>query len=133
MKKITKYINEHKIHSEQYEIKESAAEELLNDKRLNRKIICIGTTSLRALETCFKSNTPKLSGVTSLFIKRGFNYKFANGLITNFHAPKSSLLAIIDSLLEDNWLEIYEYALNSGLSFLSFGDSMYIDIDKCRI
>ena len=50
-----------------------------------------------------------------------------------FHAPKSSLLAIIDSLLGDSWREVYEYAQNSNLQFLSFGDSMYIDLDKCKI
>ena len=129
----SRYINDHKIHTEEYEINKNAIEQLLDDKRSNRKIICVGTSSLRAIETCFKTDIPQLQGVTKLFIKRGFSFKFANGLITNFHAPRSSLLAIIDSLLEDDWINIYNYALNSGLYFLSFGDAMYIDIDKCKI
>lgn len=128
----TNFVHEHKIHNEEYTIQKSIAKELQIDKNNNRKIICIGTTSLRAIETCFKSEIPNTEGETNLFIQRGYKFRFANGLITNFHAPKSSLLAIIDTLLHDEWLNIYNYALNSGLYFLSFGDSMYIDIDKCR-
>ena len=127
-----KYITDHKMHNEEFHIPKSTILELQADKNNNRKIICVGTSSLRAIETCFENKTPKAEGVTNLFIKRGYKFRLANGLITNFHAPKSSLLAIIDSLLYDEWLNTYNYALKSGLSFLSFGDSMYIDIDKCR-
>ena len=129
----TKDISKHKIHSEKYNVSEDVYKSLILDKKNKRKIICVGTTSLRTIETIFATDEPILNGETDLFIKRGYEYKFADGLITNFHAPKSSLLAIIDSLLGDSWREVYEYAQNSNLQFLSFGDSMYIDLDKCKI
>ncbi len=126
-------ISKHKIHTEKYSVSEDVYKNLIKDKENYRKIICVGTTSLRTIETIFSSDEPELNGETDLFIKRGYEYKFADGLITNFHAPKSSLLAIIDSLLQDSWREVYEYALNSNLQFLSFGDAMYIELDKCKI
>ena len=125
-------ISKHKIHIEKYSVDSKVYEELIEDKQNKRKIICVGTTSLRTIETIFSSKNHKLDGYTDLYIRRGYKYKFIDGLITNFHAPKSSLLAIIDSMLGESWKEIYEYALNSGLLFLSFGDSMYIDLDQCK-
>ena len=125
-------ISKHKIHIEKYSVDSDVYEQLIEDKQNKRKIICVGTTSLRTIETIFNSKDHKLDGYTDLYIRRGYKYKFIDGLITNFHAPKSSLLAIIDSMLGESWKEIYEYALNSGLLFLSFGDSMYIDLDQCK-
>ena len=125
-------ISKHKIHIEKYSVDPDVYEQLIEDKKNKRKIICVGTTSLRTIETIFNSKNHKLDGYTDLYIRRGYKYKFIDGLITNFHAPKSTLLAIIDSMLGESWREIYEYALNSGLLFLSFGDSMYIDLDKCK-
>ena len=125
-------ISKHKIHIEKYSVSSEVYEQLIKDKKNKRKIICVGTTSLRAIETIFNTKDHELYGYTDLYIRRGYKYKFIDGLITNFHAPRSSLIAIIDSMLGESWRDIYEYALNSGLLFLSFGDSMYIDLDKCK-
>ena len=67
-----------------------------------------------------------------MFIKRGYEFKFSDGLITNFHAPKSTLLALIDAIVAD-WKDVYSFAIDNEFNFLSFGDSMYIDIEKCKI
>ena len=128
-----KYIEDHKIHKEEFHIEKKIINEVINAKKNNIKVICVGTTSLRAIESAFQKTKPKLSGETDLYIKRGYEFKVADGLITNFHAPRSSLIAIIDTILGSKWKEIYRYTLESEMNFLSFGDSMYIEFDKCKI
>ena len=129
----TEYVDDHKIHNESYIINEDLIEHITKEKKNGNKIVCVGTTALRALESAYQSNPPTLAGETDLFIKRGYEFKIVDGLITNFHAPRSSLIAIIDSILGSEWKNLYEYALESGMKFLSFGDSMYIEIDRCKI
>ena len=128
----TEFIEDHLIHQEKYYIESDVIKEIQIAKKKNTKIICVGTTTLRAIETAFQSIPPKKSGVTDLFIKRGYQFKIADGLITNFHAPKSSLIAIVDAILGKEWKNIYTYALESNMNFLSFGDSMYTEINKCK-
>jgi len=128
----TEDISEHKIHKEKYHIDDTVLDSLINDKNLGKKIVTVGTSTLRALETCFSSRPYKPVGETNLFIKRGYEFKFCDGLITNFHAPKSTLLALIDAIVTD-WKDVYTFAIDNEFNFLSFGDSMYIDIEKCKI
>lgn len=126
---VDKEVDNHTIHSEEYSVTTSTYDKLVNDKKNNRKIIPVGTTSLRVIETIFSKNKVPLNGTTDLFIKRGYEFRIADGLITNFHAPRSSLLAIIELILGSEWKDVYEYALDSNMKFLSFGDSMLLDIN----
>ena len=128
----TKFIEDHLIHKEKYHIESNVIKEIRSAKKSNKKIICVGTTTLRAIESAFQKNPPINSGETDLYIKRGYNFKIADGLITNFHAPKSSLIAIVDAILGKEWKNIYNFALESNMNFLSFGDSMYTEITKCK-
>jgi len=124
----TKYIEDHKIHSEKYNISEKDFLKILNYKKLNKNILCIGTTSLRAIESAFINN--QLEGETDLFILPNTKLNLANQLITNFHAPKSSLLSIVHNIYGNKWRELYEFALNKKMKFLSFGDAVLFDINE---
>jgi len=124
----TKYLEDHKIHSEKYNISEKDFIKILNYKKLNKNILCIGTTSLRAIESAFINN--QLEGETDLFILPNTKLNLANQLITNFHAPKSSLLSIVHNIYGNKWRELYEFALNKKMKFLSFGDAVLFDINE---
>ena len=124
----TKYLEDHKIHSEKYNISEKDFIKILNYKKLNKNILCIGTTSLRAIESAFVNN--QLEGETDLFILPKTKLNLANQLITNFHAPKSSLLSIVHNIYGNKWRELYEFALNKKMKFLSFGDAVLFDINE---
>ena len=124
----TKYIEDHKIHSEKYSISENDFFKILKYKQLNRNILCIGTTSLRAIESAFINN--QLEGETDLFILPNTKLNLARQLITNFHAPKSSLLSIVHNIYGDRWRELYDFALNNKMKFLSFGDAVLFDIHE---
>lgn len=122
-------ITKHKMHSEYYILSEDAAEKLNKAKKEGRKIYAVGTTSTRVLETVMhKFNTFKAtSGNTDIFIYPGFEFKAIDGLITNFHLPKSTLLMLVSALSsKENILKAYEYAINKKYRFFSFGDAMFI-------
>ncbi|MBE6154224.1 MAG: tRNA preQ1(34) S-adenosylmethionine ribosyltransferase-isomerase QueA [Firmicutes bacterium] len=120
---------EHHMHSEYYQMSEYTAEELNKAKSENRKIYAVGTTSTRVLETiAHKYNEFKeCSGNTDIFIYPGFEFKAINGLITNFHLPKSTLLMLVSALSSrDKILNAYNEAIKNNYRFFSFGDSMFI-------
>lgn len=118
-------LNDHKIHNEFYSIEDSEFNKILSYKNSNRSIYCIGTTTLRAIETAYL--TEKLKGRTDLFILPNTKINVPNYLITNFHAPMSSLLSIVHNVYGDNWKELYKYAIGQGLKFLSFGDAVLFE------
>ena len=118
-------LNDHKIHNEYYSIEDTEFNKILSYKNSNRSIYCIGTTTLRAIETAFL--TEKLKGKTDLFILPDTKINVPNYLITNFHAPMSSLLSIVQNVYGDNWKELYKYAIDQGLKFLSFGDAVLFE------
>ena len=120
-----KNLNDHKIHHEYYSIEDSEYNKILSYKNSNRSIYCIGTTTLRAIETAYL--TGKLKGKTDLFILPGTIINVPNYLITNFHAPMSSLLSIVQNVYGENWKELYKYAIDQGLKFLSFGDAVLFE------
>ena len=124
----TKYIQDHKIHSEKYHISEFDFQKLLKHKKNNKNIICVGTTSLRTIESVFLSN--KFYGETDLFILPDTKLNLTTQLITNFHAPKSSLLSIVQNVYGENWKELYTYAITNKMKFLSFGDAVLFDINE---
>lgn len=122
-------ILEHHMHSEYYEMNEVTAIKLNKAKEEQRKIYAVGTTSTRVLETIMtKHNTFKsCSGFTDIFIYPGYKFKAIDGLITNFHLPKSTLLMLVSALsTKEIILNAYQEAIKNNYRFFSFGDAMFI-------
>lgn len=121
-------IKESKLHSEYYEINKGIADKLILAKKHGSAIIPVGTTALRTLESAFEGGKfKKLSGDTDIFIKEGDKLKFADGLITNFHVPKSSLIMLVSALIgREKTLELYGLAIKNKFRLFSFGDAMLI-------
>ena len=122
----TDYVEDYDIHSEDYEINKATYHEIIAKKKNGYNIVCVGTTTLRTLEHVYKTSTFK--GKTNLFITKGFKFNVADYLITNFHAPKSSLLSIVQAIYGDSWKKLYAFALENNMKFLSFGDAVMIKI-----
>ena len=122
----TDYVEDFNIHSENYEINKNTFDNIVKKKEIGYKIYCVGTTTLRALEYAFINS--KLKGSNDLFITKGFKFNIADFLITNFHAPKSTLISIVQAIYGDKWKELYKYALDRNLKFLSFGDAVLFKI-----
>ena len=122
-------VTKHIMHSEYYVLTEDAAKILNKAKFEGRKIYAVGTTSTRVLETVvskFNKFVPS-SGETNIFIYPGYEFKAIDGLITNFHLPKSTLLMLVSALSsKEHILNAYEYAKNNDFRFFSFGDAMFI-------
>ena len=119
-------ITKHHMHSEYYILTKEAADILNNAKG---KIYAVGTTSTRVLETVRKNNEKFVpcSGNTDIFIYPGFKFKAIDGLITNFHLPKSTLLMLVSALSsKEKILNSYDYAIKHNFRFFSFGDAMFI-------
>ena len=113
------------LHIENYSIDKITAKKLLKLKSQGYRIIPVGTTALRTLETAFGRN--QLSGATDLFIQEGYEFKFADGLITNFHVPKSSLIMLVSTLIgRMKTLELYNLAIRKKFRLFSFGDGMLV-------
>lgn len=123
-------IHDHSMHAEYYQVTEGTAR-LLNEVRENGgRIITVGTTSTRTLETIADANEGRFeagSGWTSIFIYPGYEFKAIDGMITNFHLPKSTLIMLISALAgRENVLNAYNEAVKERYRFFSFGDAMLI-------
>ncbi|MBF0842454.1 MULTISPECIES: tRNA preQ1(34) S-adenosylmethionine ribosyltransferase-isomerase QueA [Mammaliicoccus] len=122
-------IDEHEMHSEYYQMSGDTAELLNKVKADDKKIISVGTTSTRTLETIRSRNDKFIaeSGWTDIFIYPGYEFKAIDGLITNFHLPKSTLIMLVSALSSrENILNAYRHAVESEYRFFSFGDAMII-------
>jgi len=123
-------INNHKMHSEWGEVSHQVVEKITACKRNGGKIISIGTTTLRILETAFDTSTGKLkpfSGNTNIFIKPGYNFNSTDILLTNFHLPKSTLLMLVYAFGGiENIKSAYKYAIENKYRFFSYGDCCLI-------
>ena len=122
----TSFVEDFDIHSENFEIQEDVYSKILKKKKDGYKIYCVGTTTLRTLEYVYLNSIFK--GTTDLFIKKGFKFNIADYLITNFHAPKSTLISIVHAIYGDNWKDLYKYAQKQDLKFLSFGDAVLFKV-----
>ncbi|NLZ81890.1 MAG: tRNA preQ1(34) S-adenosylmethionine ribosyltransferase-isomerase QueA [Clostridiales bacterium] len=123
-------ILEHHMHSEYYSIEESEAEKINSTKKNGGKIISVGTTSCRTIESASNEDgTVKASsGWTDIFIYPGYKFKVLDSLITNFHLPESTLLMLVSALAgREHMLNAYETAVNEKYRFFSFGDAMFIN------
>lgn len=122
-------ILEHHMHSEVYEISKEAADRLNKAKDEGRRIISIGTTSTRTLESCITKygKFVPTHEATSIFIYPGYKFKAIDGLITNFHLPKSTLIMLVSAFAGREFiLKAYQEAIKEKYRFFSFGDSMFI-------
>lgn len=120
---------EHKMHTERYRVPEAAAEKINAAKREGRRVIAVGTTSVRTLETVAdeKGFVKPCSGETSIFIYPPYKFKCVDALITNFHLPESTLIMLVASLVgKDKILELYNLAVKERYRFFSFGDAMLL-------
>ena len=123
-------ILDHKMHTEYYQMSEETANILNSAKNEGRRIIAVGTTSTRTLETIASQNNGKFissSGETNIFIYPGYEFKAIDCLITNFHLPKSTLVMLVSALAgRENILNAYKEAVKEKYRFFSFGDAMFI-------
>ena len=120
----------HHMHSEYYEISEESAEKINKAKKEGRRVIAVGTTSVRTLESASDENgfVNPIKANTEIFIYPPYKFKCVDGLITNFHLPKSTLIMLVSSLASrEKVLELYETAVKERYRFFSFGDSMFIE------
>ena len=99
--------------------------EVLEQCRAARRVVAVGTTSVRALESA--TTFGELEGRTRLFIHRPYDWNVVDLLMTNFHMPRTTLLLMIDAFVGERWRRLYETALAEDYRFLSFGDAMLLD------
>lgn len=129
----TNDIRNHDMHSEFYMMSKESADILNQAKKEKRRIIAIGTTSTRTLESVYQAygTFKECSGNTKLFIYPGFKFQAIDCLITNFHLPKSTLVMLVSAFSSrDNILNAYKHCVENKYRFFSFGDSMFIYQDK---
>ena len=122
-------VEKHEMHSEHYYIKKEDAEKINNAKKEGRRVIAVGTTSCRVLETVADENgmVKEIEGDTQIFIYPGYKFKCLDGLITNFHLPQSTLLMLVSALAgKDYIMKAYEEAVKERYRFFSFGDAMLL-------
>jgi S-adenosylmethionine:tRNA ribosyltransferase-isomerase len=122
-------IREHKMHFEMYQIDEATAEMLNKTRRDNKRIIAVGTTVTRTLETVYNDDYgfSAASGETDKYIYPGYTFKAIDGLITNFHLPQSSLIMLVSAFAGwKNTMAAYHHAVNKHYRFFSYGDAMLI-------
>ena len=123
-------ILEHKMHSEYYEMTEEAASIINKALDENRRVIAVGTTSVRVLESVANENNRVVpgSGNTEIFIYPGYQFKVVKSLITNFHLPESTLIMLVSALCSrEKILNLYKHAVEERYRFFSFGDAMFIE------
>jgi S-adenosylmethionine:tRNA ribosyltransferase-isomerase len=123
-------LNEHEMHAEFYQVTEGTARLLNEVREQGGRIISVGTTSTRTLETiasAYNGRFEEASGWTDIFIYPGYKFKAIDGMITNFHLPKSTLIMLVSALAgRENVLNAYNKAVEERYRFFSFGDAMLI-------
>ncbi len=122
-------VEAHEMHSEHYYIKQEDAEKINQAKKQGKRVIAVGTTSCRVLETIADENgyIQEAEGDTQIFIYPGYRFKILDGLITNFHLPQSTLLMLVSALAgKDYIMKAYKQAVKEKYRFFSFGDAMFI-------
>ena len=123
-------VSKHHMHTEFYQVSKEAADTINNTKKNGGRIICVGTTSCRTIESASDKNGIVMAGEgdTDIFIYPGYRFRVLDGLITNFHLPESTLLMLVSALTgRDNIMAAYKEAVDMKYRFFSFGDAMYTD------
>jgi len=121
-------IGDHPMHAEQYTIPSATAEAVHAARAEGRRVVCVGTTSLRALESAWQDGTLRVGEFTSqLFIYPGYRWQVADALLTNFHLPRSTLLMLVCAMAgRERVLEAYRHAIAARYRFFSYGDAMFL-------
>jgi S-adenosylmethionine:tRNA ribosyltransferase-isomerase len=115
----------HRMHTERYRVPVATMQRCRQARAAGGRVVAVGTTTVRALESA--AIRGELAGRTDIFIHRGYDWQLVDGLMTNFHLPKTTLLMMIDAFIGDRWRSLYEEALTLPYRFLSFGDAMLLD------
>jgi S-adenosylmethionine:tRNA ribosyltransferase-isomerase len=125
-------ISDHIMHEEAYIVSDEAAKTINQAKQAGNRIIAVGTTSLRTLEAASQSGALESgSARTDIFITPGYQFKMIDGLLTNFHLPKSTLLMLVSALAgKENVMHAYEHAIKKSYRFYSYGDAMFVPLLK---
>lgn len=120
-------ILEHKMHSEYAEVSAEILAKIKDTKNHGGRVIAVGTTTVRTLETVAQKNVTEFCGETDIFIYPGFKFKLVDAMITNFHLPKSTLLMLVSAFAgRENILKAYQCAIENQYRFFSYGDAMFI-------
>src|SRR5699024_7038823 len=123
-------LDSHEMHSEFYDLSEESAQTLRDVRAAGKKIVAVGTTSIRTLETIgtkFDGDIQADSGWTNIFISPGYTFKVVDAFITNFHLPKSTLVMLVSAFAgRENVLHAYHHAIKERYRFFSFGDAMFV-------
>ena len=123
----TNKVEEHHMHAEYFIIPDETAEMINQTKARGGRVIAVGTTTCRALESCAGNTINACSGFTDIFIYPGYEFKYIDGLITNFHLPESTLIMLVSAFAgRENILRAYNEAIRERYRFFSFGDAMLI-------
>ncbi len=121
-------IEDHRMHTETFDIPPDTAEAYVSTREAGGRIVAIGTTVVRALESsASRGGLTTGPGRTDLFIAPGHRFQAVDAIVTNFHVPRSTLVVMIAAFMGNRWREAYETALARGYRFLSFGDAMYVE------
>ncbi len=120
-------VNDHKMHTEYYSIESDVAERIMRRKNVNKKCIAVGTTSVRTLESAIRRPVMAGKNSTDIFIKPGFTFEIVDGLVTNFHQPRSSLLVMLSAFTgRELLMDAYQAAIKEEYRFFSYGDCMLV-------
>jgi len=128
----TDIVEEHKMHTEEYEISENTAYKINKAKKEGRKILAVGTTSVRTIESAWKDSPSEGllksgKGSTDIFIYPGYQFKVVNQMLTNFHTPDSSLILLVSAFAgKEKIKKAYSVAIDKKYRFFSYGDAMFI-------
>lgn len=132
----TKRVEEHQLHSEAYSIAEDAAEKIERTRREGRRVVAVGTTTVRTLEYAAQQGAGKVragTGEAQLFIYPGYKFQVVQALLTNFHLPQSTLLMLVCALGgKEDILRAYRHAVKHRYRFYSYGDCMFVELDFGR-
>ncbi|MCL1890535.1 MAG: tRNA preQ1(34) S-adenosylmethionine ribosyltransferase-isomerase QueA [Coriobacteriia bacterium] len=125
------HLEEHQIHSENYTVSQQVIDAIAQTRKQGGRVIAVGTTSVRCLESAWNEAnqqlTPRTNEATELFITPGYQFRAVDALITNFHVPRSTLLALVSAFADrESIMRAYNEALENDYRFLSFGDAMLI-------
>ena len=125
-------IANHEMHRERYTVPTATAAAIAEAKQRGSRVVGIGTTVVRTLETAAADGGAVHAGTgsTELFISPGYRPQVVDAVVTNFHAPRTTLIVMIAALIGPAWREVYDHAIESGYRFLSFGDAMFIEVSQ---
>jgi len=123
-------ISDHQMHRERYSVPPATVTEISEAKKRGKRVVAVGTTVVRTLETATDADGRLQAGdgSTDLFITPGYRPRIVDAVVTNFHAPGTTLIVMIAALIGPGWRDVYDHALESGYRFLSFGDAMFIEV-----